>query len=78
MTTQAVDQLEIINHIPPGGRLILSGVEWEEYEELLNRLGEDSHLRVSYSDGRLEVVKPSTPHEKYRSLIDRLVVAISY
>jgi Uma2 family endonuclease len=78
MTTQVADQLEIINHIPPGGRLILSGVEWEDYEELLNRLGDESHLRVSYSNGRLEVMSPSTPHEKYKNLIDAFVLAISY
>jgi Uma2 family endonuclease len=79
MTTQAaVDQFEMIDHIPPGGRLILSGVDWEDYEALLYRLGDDSHLRVSYSGGRLEVMSPNTPHEKYKNLISALVRAIGY
>jgi Uma2 family endonuclease len=78
MSTQAAaDQFEMIDHLPPGGRLILSDVDWEDYKALLYRLGDESHLRVSYSDGRLEVMSPNTPHEKYKNLINRLVVAIS-
>jgi Uma2 family endonuclease len=72
-----IDRLEVIYHLPPGGRVILSGIPWEDYEALLYHLGDDSHLRISYSHGRLEVMSPSTPHEKYKSLINRLVVAIS-
>jgi Uma2 family endonuclease len=79
MTTQAaLDQFEMIDHMPLGGRLILSDVDWEDYEALLYRLGDDSHLRVSYSDGRLEVMSPNTPHEKYKNLIHDLVRAIGY
>src|SRR5579862_6812991 len=78
MSTQTAARLEIIGHIIPGSRVILSDVDWEEYEDLIKRLGDYSHLRVSYSDGRLEVMSPSTPHEKYKSLINALVRSIGY
>ncbi|HEY6328286.1 MAG TPA: Uma2 family endonuclease [Blastocatellia bacterium] len=77
MSAHTAERLEVIDHLSPGDRLILSDVEWEEYQELIGRLGDDSHLRVSYSDGRLEVMSPSTPHEKYKKTIDRLIVTIS-
>ena len=78
MSTHTADRLEIINHISPGSRVILCDVDWEEYEAIIERLGDDSHLRISYCDGRLEVMSPSTPHEKYKNLINALVRAIGY
>ncbi|HEY6330185.1 MAG TPA: Uma2 family endonuclease [Blastocatellia bacterium] len=78
MSTQTAERLAMINHICPGDRVVLSGVDWEDYEDLINHLGDDSHLRISYSGGILEVLSPSTPHEKYKTLIDVLVHAIGY
>ncbi|HKV38108.1 MAG TPA: Uma2 family endonuclease [Blastocatellia bacterium] len=75
-TNAAADQLEAITHLPPGGRLILSDVNWGDYEELLSRIGDSSHFRTSYSNGRLEVMSPSTKHEKYKNLISWLVAAV--
>jgi len=77
MSTTALDRLEIMDYISPGSRIILTGVGWEDYQDLIHRLGDEAHLRVSYSDGILEVMSPSTPHEKYKKVIGRLVVTIS-
>jgi Uma2 family endonuclease len=76
MTTYAADQMEILEYLPAGGRLILSDVEWEDYEELLQRLGDSSHFRISYSDGCLEVMSPSTKHETYKALISWLIKTV--
>ncbi|HUK89233.1 MAG TPA: hypothetical protein VLZ81_02450, partial [Blastocatellia bacterium] len=53
-----LDRLEIIDHVCPDSRVVLTGVEWKDYQDFISRLGDDSHLRVSYSDGRLEVMGP--------------------
>jgi Uma2 family endonuclease len=72
MTTHTANYLNAIAHLPAGGTLILSDVPWSEYEQLLADLGEGYAVRVSYDHGRLEIVTPSSKHEKYKELILRL------
>ncbi len=72
MTTQTANYLNAIAHLPAGGTLILGDVPWSEYEQLLADLGESYAVRVSYDQGRLEIVTPSSKHEKYKELILRL------
>ena len=56
-------------------RLIISGVSWEQYERLLERLGNSSRYRVSYLDGTLEIMSPSREHEVNKKNIGRLLEA---
>jgi Uma2 family endonuclease len=78
MTTHAADYLESVTHLPRGGRLVLCDVDWEDYGRLLGELGGSSALRMSYCNGRLEVMSPSTKHEKYKNLIKEFVLAVCY
>ena len=77
MRVQTEDYLDAITHLPPGGRLTLYEIGWEEYEQLLDRLGEGAHRRISYDNGRLEIVTPSDKHEKYKNLLHDLVLILS-
>ncbi|MFL6216820.1 MAG: Uma2 family endonuclease [Blastocatellia bacterium] len=72
MTTHATSLLDAIAHLPAGGRLILYDISWEDYEQLLDELG-DSALRVSYIRGRLEIMSPSLPHERPKDMLLQLV-----
>ncbi|PYV13463.1 MAG: hypothetical protein DMG07_14395 [Acidobacteria bacterium] len=72
MTTPTANYLDAIAHLPSGGTLILTEVPWAEYEQLLAELGEGYAVRVSYDQGRLEIMTPSAKHEKYKELILRL------
>jgi Uma2 family endonuclease len=78
MSIATAEYLETAIQLPPGARLTLCGVEWEEYERLLEQLGDSLHARISYSDGRLEIMSPSNRHEKIRSLINSLVHTTCY
>ena len=53
MTVQTANYYEAIEHLPAGGTLLLTGVPWDEYEELLEAVGEAKGLRISYDSGRL-------------------------
>jgi hypothetical protein len=53
MSTKAANRLEIVDHISPGSRVILSDVAWEDYEELVKALGDDPHLRISCRSKRI-------------------------
>lgn len=68
---------ELIEKLPPASTLILHDIVWEEYEEILDALGEAKGLRVSYDQGTLQIMTLSTRHEKYARLIDNLVSLFS-
>lgn len=47
MSTQMISCSEIIERLPPASTLILRGISWGEYEELLDAVGEARGLRLS-------------------------------
>ncbi|PYS50033.1 MAG: hypothetical protein DMG13_22125 [Acidobacteria bacterium] len=77
MSTRSVDYLEAIDHLPEGTILIFPEVSWEQYEGLLEDLVNRPGLRVSYDDGRLEIVSPLPEHEDYKDFVSHAVRAIS-
>jgi Uma2 family endonuclease len=72
MPTHAAAYIDAIRHLPDGSALIVPDVSWAEYEDLLAELGDGYAVRVSYDEGRLEIVSPSTKHEKCKEFILRL------
>lgn len=77
MSTQTLNYLDAIAHLPAGGTLILTDVPWEEYEQLLTDLGDSSSIRITYDNGRLEAMSPSLKHEIFTRVIERLACAIA-
>ena len=77
MTVQTEDYIDAITHLPPGGRLTLYEVDWEEYEQLLDQLGDEYHFRISYDNGGLEIMTPTGKHERYKSLLNSLLIILS-
>ncbi len=77
MTVQTANYAEAIEHLPAGGTLLLTSVPWEEYEELLEAVGEAKGLRISYDSGRLQIMSLSAEHEQYQFLINDLVRMVS-
>jgi Uma2 family endonuclease len=55
-------------------RLVLHGVGWETYLGL-REVPENYHLRMTYDQGDLEVMSPSSSHERIAALIGRLIEA---
>lgn len=57
-------------------RIALSGIAWELYEQL--RENEESwHVRMTYDNGRLELMSPSPDHEAIKRWIGRLIEAFT-
>ena len=77
MTVQAADYAEAIEHLPPASTLVFNDVAWEEYEGLLEEIGEASGLRISYDSGRLQVMTLSMSHERYAEFVQDLVRLLS-
>ena len=59
--------------VPPGHQVLLKDITWQEYEQILEELGEGRTSRISYSNGVLEIMTPSTEHEKDKEIIGDLV-----
>ncbi len=54
---------------------IFQGIEWTEYIQLLERIGDVSWCRISYLDGVLELMCPGKRHENINRNIDLLIIA---
>ena len=59
--------------IQPGQQLLLEGVSWQQLEGILAELGERRTSRLSYSNGRLEIMVPLPEHEKAKEIIGDMV-----
>jgi Uma2 family endonuclease len=51
----------------------IDGATWDDYERLLEIRGDRSAPRITYLEGRIEIMSPSRDHEGIKSLIGRLI-----
>lgn len=59
--------------VPVGQQLIMTDVNWQMYEQLLEELGEKRGSRINYSGGVLEIMVPLPEHEDDKVIIADLV-----
>ncbi|BAZ21932.1 hypothetical protein NIES4073_28130 [Kalymmatonema gypsitolerans NIES-4073] len=59
--------------VPPGQRVLLEDISWQEFEAILNELGEHRSSRVAYRQGTLEIMVPLPEHERAKVIIGDLV-----
>ena len=69
MVTLQLRQLDI----PPGHRVLFHDVSWQEFEAILEELGEHRAARLAYSKGTLEIRMPLPKHEKAKVMIGDMV-----
>jgi len=63
----------IIPKLPPGSSLRMDDVSWDDYEELLADLGESYPVRIFYDQGRMEIMSPTSMHERPKNVVHDLV-----
>ncbi|AFY81858.1 Uma2 family endonuclease [Oscillatoria acuminata] len=66
--------------VPPpeaGSHLVLYGVSWEMYEQLLAIFAEHPTPRMNYYKGTLELMTPLPEHQTYSWTLGRLITALS-
>ena len=76
MSTQATSYYELVSKLPADTVITFRGITWEEYEELLDQVGEASGLRISYDSGTLTVTTLSPEHESYTRFLESLMTVI--
>jgi Uma2 family endonuclease len=57
----------------PGQTMVLRDVTWEEFERILEDLGEHRAARVAYDRGILEIMSPLPEHEDDKDIISDLI-----
>lgn len=62
--------------VPPGQRLLLEEVSWDEFEAILEDLGERRAARIAYDLGLLEIMTPLPEHEFGKESISDFIKAI--
>jgi Uma2 family endonuclease len=59
--------------VPPGQRVLLRNVSWDEFETILEELGEKRAARVAYNRGMLEIMTPLPEHERSKENISDFI-----
>lgn len=55
--------------VPPGQRVLLQDISWEEFEAISEELVDRRSARVAYYDGILEIMTPLPEHEYFKQTI---------
>jgi Uma2 family endonuclease len=76
MSTQITNYYEIVSQLPQDASVTFRDVSWEEYEELLEQVGEAPGLRITYDSGSLHAMTISPEHEKYAFFIGSMIAGI--
>jgi Uma2 family endonuclease len=71
-----MDFRDALDHLPEGTTLVAVDVPWEEYERLLEELADRPGVRVTYDEGRLEIMSPRPEHEEYKRFIEKIIDAL--
>jgi Uma2 family endonuclease len=77
MSTQTQSYYEFVSQLPADTVVTFHNVSWEEYEELIDQVGEPAGLRISYADGTLKAMTISSEHEHYASFVEKLLGFVS-
>jgi Uma2 family endonuclease len=67
-TSRVPEILAILDSLEAGERRLLRDVSWEDYEQLLDDLGEGYAPRIYYDEGTLELMAPLFIHERDKEL----------
>lgn len=67
-----LDRIEV----PPGQRVLFNHISWQEFERILEELGEHRAARIAYDNGTLEIMNPLLEHEANKEVVGDLVKAL--
>ncbi|NES20194.1 MAG: Uma2 family endonuclease [Symploca sp. SIO3E6] len=63
-------------HVHTGSSITIANLSWQEFEDILEELGDKRQVRLAYSQNCLEIMAPSPEHERAKIVIADLVKII--
>ncbi|MCC5896620.1 MAG: Uma2 family endonuclease [Phormidium sp. BM_Day4_Bin.17] len=55
-----------VNTITRSDRVLLYNLSWQQFEHLVQELGQQAGVRIAYDSGTLEILTPLPDHERYK------------
>ncbi len=62
--------------LTPGSHISIHNISWEEFEAILENLGEKRNTRLTYYQGTLEIMSPLAIHERPHRIIASIINTI--
>lgn len=62
--------------VPPGQHVLLHDVSWQEFEVILEDLGDHRGTRLAYDNGVLDITIPLPEHESNKEIVSDLLKAL--
>ncbi len=62
--------------VPPGQRVLLQNVSWQEFEQILEELSDRRAARIAYENETLEIMTPLPEHKANKEVIGDLIKAL--
>ncbi|MDJ0647165.1 MAG: Uma2 family endonuclease [Xenococcaceae cyanobacterium MO_188.B19] len=62
--------------LAPGSSIIIDSLSWSDFENVLKELGEKRQVRLTYYQGKLEIMSPLAIHERPHRIIADIVKKI--
>ena len=72
----AASRAALIEQLPDAVTLTMSGLSWEDYEDVLAQIQNNLHVRLSYDEGRLHIMTVSAEHEVYARFLEQMLAVI--
>ncbi|NOT61909.1 MAG: Uma2 family endonuclease [Acidobacteria bacterium] len=77
----SLDQINVIEdfvaEMQPGSAMFLQDVSWDEYESYLQQIEGKMRVRLSYDEGRLEIMSLSPEHERIGGLFPLIIYVLA-
>lgn len=62
---------------PAENRVVLPGVSWQQFEQVLAELGPERTARLTYDRGKLEMMTPQADHDRCNRLIESCLLVVA-
>jgi Uma2 family endonuclease len=72
------DVLNRLTAVATAEKHIYYGVSWHTYLQLLEELGDDRSVRLTFNRGVLEIMSPKRLHEQITRLVDMVVTLLAF
>ncbi len=69
--------MDLLDGIPPDKRVVIVDVTWDDYESLVEQIGESRNCRVAFDGNDIEMMTSGPFHQRLKSLLDWFIMTVA-